>query len=138
VSDYLLQEDGVGKFTLEDGTGFILLESGAPPVVVAPGGSHIIAVAPRRRLLDKRNRRGRLKWPLARIDVYAPTPGLHVSFDSPRSNLTMRAGAIRATLSFMLQPARAVALYTKRRDVDRELEIRKAIIADLTDRDANR
>lgn len=25
--DYLLQEDGVSKFTLEDGSGFLLLES---------------------------------------------------------------------------------------------------------------
>lgn len=137
VASYLLQEDGVGKFTLEDGTGFILLETGAPVTPPSPQGGFVIPV-PRRRILDKRRRRGRLKWPLALVDVYAPSPRLQVAFGSRSAVLDARAGQVRTTLSFVVRPARAIALYTKERSVERELQIRKALLAELFDRDDQR
>ncbi len=140
MADYLLQEDGVGKFTLEDGSGFILLESGgpAPPPPSETGGS-FIAIAPRqRRVLDKRRRRGRLKWPLALVDVYAPSPKLRVAFGSRSAVLDARAGHVETRLSFVLKPARALAHYTKERSIERELQIRKALLAELFNRDDQR
>lgn len=38
AASYLLQEDGVGRFTLEDGSGFILLEDGTVTVTVSGDG----------------------------------------------------------------------------------------------------
>ncbi len=140
MADYLLQEDDVGKFTLEDGSGFILLEDSVVPVAPEqPGGSHVIAIAPRqRRVLDKRRRRGRLKWPLAVVDVYAPSPRLQIAFGSRSAVLDAHAGHIETRLSFVLKPARAIASYTKERTVERELQIRKALIAELFNRDDHR
>ncbi len=140
MASYLLQEDAVGKFVLEDGSGFILLEDGVvPEPPVEPGGSHVIAIAPRqRRTLDKRRRRGRLKWPLALVDVYAPSPRLQVAFGSRSAVLDARAGHVETRLSFVLKPARAIAHYTKERTVERELQIRKALLAELFNRDDQR
>ncbi len=140
MASYLLQEDGIGKFTLEDGSGAILLEGGVAPITPEqPGGSHVIAIAPRqRRVLDKRRRRGRLKWPLALIDVYAPSPKLQVAFGSRSAVLDARAGHVRTTLSFVVRPACAIAVYTKERTVERELQIRKALLAELFNRDDQR
>ncbi len=135
MADYLLQEDGVGKFTLEDGSGFILLEDGVVPEPPAPDTGGFLAIAPRQRLLDKRRRRGRLKWPLARIDVYAPSPILGAQLQAPRASLDLRAGTVHHRLSLIVKPARAIAAYTKERAVDRELQIRKLLIAELFHRD---
>ena len=138
MASYLLQEDGVGKFTLENASGFILLEDGTAPVVpVQPSGVQLRPVIPRR-VLDKRRRRGRLKWPLARIDVYAPTPILRSSLETRATVLHAHAGQIRTTLRFALKPAQALASYTKGRSIEREIQIRKALIADLFNRDDGR